>query len=507
MTQEGPDRVECDGGGGWQGAGQHEASARVVLHCVLAQCAAPDLWRCGAVCRAWRRAAADAQLWRRLLQPRARPATLAALAGLNEIAGCYDDEASVSTGGWWRGQYALSAARWRRRGQLAAAADGAAIAAAALHRAASLLALLRDDGRITVWSSTSTEYEPADPASWQKRWEGGAGAEWSCGADARWAPRAPRLLVAGTLALADRLEVIVYDFEVPGRGAVLCRATAVGAGGAAGCWVDDAVFLTLELRLLAPGHACTTVWLNAATQKTQSEHAGVMSPLLRIYNESAATISDVAVVELPPESKVGAEPGAKAGAEAEAEAGAKAGADVELGCREPDTTYYHALASKHRSTPTGMHGLIAVGGATGGERGCGRALLLWRLPRSLAPAQLLVRDGLAERVRRRRERPHTPPPEVEPDEAAVRALCTPPQAFCLLPSQILGFIVHPKPMGGGSGCAWTWVVRAGAAGAALSAAAPVLATLLLPRPHSHRVPPTLALLTTDALELWQIRLP
>ncbi|CAH2228355.1 jg21853, partial [Pararge aegeria aegeria] len=70
------------------------------------------------------------------------------------------------------------------------------------------------------------------------------------------------------------------------RHRVLCRCAGAVAG-----WVDDATFLSLQLHLLAPGQACTTVWLNAASQETQSEHAGVTSPLLRIYNEAAAHIS------------------------------------------------------------------------------------------------------------------------------------------------------------------------------------------------------------------------
>lgn len=94
---------------------------------------------------------------------------------------------------------------------------------------------------------------------------------WTVAERSEWARDGTRLLVAGRRALLDRdaWELLVLAAPAPREGAqwsVGARARA--SGGAAGCWADAAgeAFLSLELRLLAPGLSATTVWLNAATQ-------------------------------------------------------------------------------------------------------------------------------------------------------------------------------------------------------------------------------------------------
>ncbi|XP_052747118.1 uncharacterized protein LOC112046548, partial [Bicyclus anynana] len=246
-----------DAGERWRGAAGHEARAAVVLRCVLARLPPRELWRCGAVCRAWRRAAADGALWRRALRPHAAPRALRALA-----------RAVAATGAqWsWRAEWARAAARWRPGAALAArAAGGAALRCAALSARGDRVALVDEDAMLTIFEQTLG----GDASAWRMRCGGALSGEWREAEHALWAPGGRALLLAARLALAERHEILVVGFDERWRRRVLCRCA-----GAVASWLHDGAFLSLQLHALAPARACTTVWLNAASQETQSEPRG-----------------------------------------------------------------------------------------------------------------------------------------------------------------------------------------------------------------------------------------
>lgn len=139
-----------------------------------------------------------------------------------------------------------------------------------------------------MWVPTDDE-EGGNTEGWQLVWRDDAAARgWRSAARVQWAPsggstRTPCLLAAGPLALADRWEVTLFQFDGESRaeppvgsaaadglvsaevwrGRALCRA-ASGAGG--GAWAGVDAFVTTQLRCVAPARALTTVWLNAAHQ-------------------------------------------------------------------------------------------------------------------------------------------------------------------------------------------------------------------------------------------------
>ncbi|XP_075991793.1 uncharacterized protein LOC142987124 isoform X2 [Anticarsia gemmatalis] len=348
----------------WQ---SEERRCGVVLREVFAWLEARQLARAGGVCAAWRRAARDPPLWRRLLlrDGLLAPHTLRQLHALRR------DPDTVS----WRQEYVSALAGWKLEARYAAA-GGAALLHAALAPRHDALALAADDASLAVWCYLE--------GSWRELWRTDLRARgWAGVARVQWANAAPRLLLAGPRALIDDWELMVLHLDVASR--VRCSA------GAAGCWADPAgdAFLSLELRRLGPGLACTTVWLNAATQETQSEYAGVTSPLLRIFNENRAHITHTVVMDVP-----------------------SGGDDVRR---------------------------VLVAGSA-------RGLATWPVvePR---PLPLLAGEPgeLAERVRRRRARRAEPEDEApEPDEDSVRAGCTPPDREYLLAAPLVGLVAHDR---------------------------------------------------------------
>ncbi|XP_072937160.1 uncharacterized protein Fbw5 [Epargyreus clarus] len=512
----------------WQGADGECAAA---LRCVFSWLRARELWRCAGVCSAWRAVALDDALWRRALRPNTPPAVVRAFAA----AAAADRHGQENSLKWsWRHEFMLSSVRWERRGRLAAHGP---LLHAALAPAARRLALLAEDASISIWEKNEGE-------SWRESWSGSVMARgWRRAETAQWAAAGGRLLLAGPLALSDRWELAVLqrdDDEDTWR--VVCRADA-GAGGAA-CWASAAAFLTPRLQLLAPGLALTTVWLNTVSQEARSEYSGVTTPLLRIFNESAAHISHIAMTEMP---------------------SVPIDTPVDDDVKEeygPRAEYYIAVSATNTSQENADRILVAAMGDVGGPRGESHALGAWRVrAEALRPPPLLAGAGLAERVRRRRlaralpDREESPPP----DEDTVRALCTAPDDVCSLGAQVLGLVIHNRgsciwvstacgatcvtlptlrrvlrvslphapppaalphyvtpdvnddffvtPEGGGSGVVRVVAARSGVRGAALSHAAPALAALL-PTATSAPASAVLLVLATDAIHIWEgTRLP
>ncbi|XP_046961944.1 uncharacterized protein LOC124531406 isoform X1 [Vanessa cardui] len=522
----------------WQGAGEYEACTAVVLECVFARLPARELWRCGGVCRAWRRAAGDSCLWRHLLLPTATPHTLRALEAAQSAEERKGDAWS------WRKEYALETARWERCGRLQArGASSVPLLCAALHDNDRYLALVDEDAHVTIWEHIRSKVDTSIESEWTVRWNGVVSPEWRGVALAQWAPRSTRLLLAGRLTLVDRYEMIVVHFDEEWCSRIVCRS-ASGPGGA-GCWVDDDTFLSLRLRLLAPGRGCTTLWLNAATQEIYSEYAGVTTPLLRIYNEAAAHISHILVAEVPSEEITYLE--------------TETNDRSDQASSEPRAPYYAALRPrKFTEGKNKQRILIGAGGVAGSARGKAQALLMWPLP-SLEMPVLWVGDHLAQRVQQHRNRARAPEPapDGEPDEDAVRALCSPPAATRCLRAQIFGLVLHPRggcvwatteagvwcvslpalrpllwlpraatapnvaelpahyllpcvdddyfvtPAGFGSGRVGLWAVRSGRRAARLQHDAPALAVFLLKRARSAPGSRRLLVLATDALHVWR----
>ncbi|CAH2105165.1 unnamed protein product [Euphydryas editha] len=445
----------------WQGVGAYEADTAVVLECVFARLPPAELWRCGAVCRAWRRAAGDRALWRRLLLPRAAPHALRALADTQAAAEHTEGEWS------WRAEYGLQAARWRRCGRLPRGAGAAPLQCAALHDDGACLALVDEDAHVTIWEHTRSLVDGDAADEWAMRWSGVASPEWRGAALAQWAPRARRLLLAGRLALVERHETLVLQFDEEWCSRVACRGAS--GPGAAGCWVDDDTFLSLRLRLLAPRRACTTLWLNSATQEIYSEFAAVTTPLLRIYNEAAAHFSHILVAEVPSEDTTACQ--------------TKTNNLTEEFSSEPSASYFCALRPQKISKDKKRKLLIAAGGVAGGARGQAQALVAWALP-ALELPMMWVDDQLAQRVARRRARPRAPDaaPDHVPSEDDVRALCSAPAAACCLHAQIFGIVLHPS-----GGCVWA-TTDAGVSCVSLPALTPLLRLPRAAAPHAPDLP-------------------
>ncbi|XP_047544458.1 uncharacterized protein LOC125076707 isoform X3 [Vanessa atalanta] len=137
---------------------------------------------------------------------------------------------------------------------------------------------------------------------------------------------------------------------------------------------------------------------------------------------------------------------------------------------EPRASYYCALRPREFTEAKNKQRiLIAAGGVAGGARGKAQALLMWPLP-SLEMPMLWVGDHLAQRVQQHRNRARAPEPQPdeEPDEDALRALCSPPATSCCLQAQIFGIVLHPR-----GGCVWA-TTEAGAWCVSLPALKPVL---------------------------------
>ncbi|XP_059050194.1 F-box/WD repeat-containing protein 5-like [Achroia grisella] len=392
-------------GSAWQ-AGDGRAAA--ALREVFAWLSGAELARAGAACRAWRAAAGDPALWRRLLAARAPARTLRALRR---------HRGSLS----WRQEYVDLHARWKLRARLTAPGDEPLLHAA-LADGGRRLAVTSEDGLVTIWD------KDAD-GTWSERCGISVREQgWARAERAVWAAGGARLLVAGPLALAARWELLVLRVSAGGACGVLSRAGC--SAGAAGCWARPAgdAFLSLELSRLAPGQACTTVWLNAATQEIQSEYAGVTAPLLRIYNEDSGHITHAVVVEVPLEEPL------------DDDAVSSPTDDGQLAPGEP---YYRATcASEARGAS--VQTLVA---ASYGESGIVRT---WPLAALQPPPLLAAALGDLRQRRRAREHRPSPPPAPpappappEPDEAAVRALCTPPDSACRLHAAVLGIVPHP----------------------------------------------------------------
>ncbi|CAH0603560.1 unnamed protein product [Chrysodeixis includens] len=378
----------------WQ---SEEQLCGVVLHEVFAWLSGPQLARAGAACRAWRRAAAEPAHWRRLLQRRARLAV--------PRPGPAGDAAT------WRQEYVSACAGWRLAARHRAAA---ALLHASLAPGGERLALGAADASASVWGAGAARASWRELARVELRRRG-----WSAVARVCWAPAssapASRLLLAGPLALSSDWELVVLYVREDGQcGSISSRVRC--SAGAAGCWADAIgdSFLSLELRRLGPGLFYTTVWLNAATQETQSEYTGVRSPLIRIYNEDSAHITHAVV------------------ASASDDDGAEPASDGE----GPSPAYWRAVRPRASAPAPGPRVLLAGGG---------RLLRAWPVlaPR---PPPLQARAGRAGGARA----PAAPAPRAarraraEPDAASVRAACTPPAHACRLTAPIVGLVLHDR---------------------------------------------------------------
>ncbi|CAG9567632.1 unnamed protein product [Danaus chrysippus] len=452
----------------WQGQGEDEALTAVVLRCVFRHLPARDLWRCGGVSQCWRRASLDDVLWRRLLLPNATPQLLRSLRQ-KMINKTFDENEDIPC--WWRKEYYRSIVQWRRYSLSASDVHSASLISASLHSSNLYLALVDEDTQLTVWENINSNMELnslQNISKWVVRWRGTVTTSWTKVGQVVWAPNTRRLLVMGQLALSDRSELLVLEFSGDEKSS---------CGSSGGCWVDDTSFLALQLQWLAPGMACTTVWLTAASQETQSEHIGVTTPLMRIYNEASTQVTHVSTIAIPTNECTWFEKEL----------------DVEIDqITEPTTSYYRALWPKRDKAEKSSRILVVACGAAGGVRGEASAVQSWRLPRALSLPRVRVQDALSERVQRHRQRALLPPqPDEPPDEQSVRALCSPPSAVCNLFAQIYGFTFHPR-----GGC--LWVSTAG--GAACLSLPGLLPLLHVPR-HTTRpelsLPPHYVMPTVD----------
>ncbi|CAH1645246.1 unnamed protein product [Spodoptera littoralis] len=298
----------------------------------------------------------------------------------------------------WRQEYVRAHAGWRlaaRHGAGASVLHGALGAG----RGGVRLAVGCADASVAVWAR--------GPRGWVERGRAALrGRGWAAVARVQWpAVGTARLLVAGPLTLVHDWELLVLSvegaqnlvifkqnrFDDGSLGAVASRVRC--SAGAAGCWADALghTFCSLELRRLGPGLYCTTVWLNAATQETDSEYEGVTSPMLRIYNEESQHLTHAVVTRTEPR-------------------------------------------------------LLGAGGGRQLVAGGGRRLGAWRVlaPR---PARLeaSAAGDLAARLGRLRARRAQPEPEeAEPDEAEVRAACAPAVGWCGLPAPLVGLALDER---------------------------------------------------------------
>ncbi|XP_049867105.1 uncharacterized protein LOC126367564 [Pectinophora gossypiella] len=492
--------------------GSDSGRAAEVLRLVLCWLDGRSLSRAGAVCRAWRRAAAAPAAWRRLLGA-SRAAPHAALRALQvrlarahadgEDSDLSDDDDDIDAEWSWRDEYVRAVAGWRLvrvmrpcDGEPAPAAGGTSgggaaagdrgpagatagephhtaappeaptLLHAALTDAGDALVTCADDATVTVWvraNEAATMWRPTWRAGLRRRgWRAVARGQWAPGAGGGGGDGAGgRLLLAGPLLLSDRWELCVLQLEA-GYGSATVLARAGCSAGAAGCWAGRGAFLSLELRLLAPRRAVTTVWLNAATQEAQSEFAGVATPVLRVYNEAQTHLSHVIVVEVPEDGR--------ASAEGDAEA-------------------QYLRAWRGRAAGGGA-GRVLVAGC--GLEGGGAGLAGWRLAaRHVPPLCAAAAGGLAERVARRRHAAARPPrASPPPAEAELRALCEAPAARCELAARVVGLAPHARGR-----CVWAL----DAAGRATCAALPGLRALRVLQPrapppaaHAHYVQPAVS---------------
>ncbi|XP_047041494.1 F-box/WD repeat-containing protein 5-like [Helicoverpa zea] len=398
----------------WQ---SEEQRCGVVLREVFAWLEGRELAQAGAACRAWRRAAAAPALWRRLLV--APPGTRTHACALITQA-CVitvwvytqlDSTGNIQrlpAGVSWRQEYVRAHAGWRAGPRHRA---GAPLLHAALAPGGALLALAAADATLLLWAARAGAWAEAGRADLRAR-------GWATVARSQWAT-AGRLLLTGSLSLVSDWELLVLHVDDDGGcGTVYSRVRC--SAGAAGCWADPAgeAFLSFELHRLGAGIYCTTVWLNAATQETESEYAGVTSPLLRIFNEEGAHLTHALVVQSAEPLSVG-EPAAEPAAEADGRA-----------------AYLRAIAPRAADE---LQARVLVAGA-----GCRLGAWPVRAPRP-PPLQASAGGGLAERVRRQRERRAAPEPDApEPDEAAVRAGCTPPARLARLHAPLVGLALQER---------------------------------------------------------------
>ncbi|XP_030029387.1 uncharacterized protein LOC115446750 isoform X1 [Manduca sexta] len=402
----------------WQ---SEQARCGVVLREVFLWLPGASLARAGATCRAWRRAAAEPALWRRLVLRTASPRAHDTLLATTEN---YE----------WREEFVCAHAQWKLTRTIPATAGGATLIHGALAPRDPWLALAADDASVTVWAR-------GVGSTWRERWrhELREARGWASAARVLWAESGRRLLVAGPRALADvssswELLVLQFDDECHGREISRTRCSA----GAAGCWAGPGgeCYLALQTSVLAPGVACTAVWLNTATQETQSEYAGVTARLLRVYNEDGANILLARVLELP-WSVLDAPPAGD------------------------DAAYYRATRvrtdnddappTKNKQEGEWSHLRVLVLGWDSGRVGSGGRVCAWSLGAPQPPpVQATAAGSLRARYLAHRERMRAPPPDPPPPaEADVRALCTAPEAECTLPAPPLGLVAHP-----GGRCVW-----------------------------------------------------
>lgn len=68
-----------------------------------------------------------------------------------------------------------------------------------------------------------------------------------------------------------------------------------------GTWYNDSYLLSGDLRWLAHLVSTSVVWLNRASQETQSEYTSIMNSMFKFYNRSASSIRSITVANcLPP---------------------------------------------------------------------------------------------------------------------------------------------------------------------------------------------------------------
>ncbi|KAI5634724.1 hypothetical protein NE865_12579 [Phthorimaea operculella] len=466
------------------------------------------------------------ELWRRRLQAEcaATPHSLRACALYYASENDRNSEEEINTIDkeffeWsWRDEYVRAAASWRHVYSVtpfdAPAVDGGGggggeggntepekrttVGPTLLHAALSprgdALAVTAEDASISIF----TQKEPA--CTWtllwhaslvRRGWRAASRVEWAPAGAGAGASDGERLLVAGPLALVERWEVLVLQLERGARGGAVVLARAGAAAGAAGCWASRDAFLSLELRLLAPHRAVTTVWLNSATQEEESEFTGVASPVLRVYNEAQAHISHVIAVEAPTDSDF-----------------------TEHGPSGADEQFIRTVLEEpcSRGGTATQRLLVAACGRAGGPMGRATALGCWRLRALTLPrlCALAAGGGLAERVARRRHAPRVDEPDPPvPTEDEVRALCSPPAALCPLQARVLGLAPHPngRPLGDDAGSLCVWSLRSGARCTPPPTRAPAPCALLPPSPSRApavaRRPAQLLVLAGDAIHVWE----
>ncbi|KAL4704633.1 hypothetical protein ACJJTC_002890 [Scirpophaga incertulas] len=326
--------------------------------------------------------------------------------------------------GSWREEYVVAGAGWARAAPALRPLPGAALLHAALAppapREPLRLALTTDRADLLIW-----ELEAG--GAWRESWRCSlAPRDWAAAARARWAgPR--RLLLAGALATARRWELLALaHVRTDSDESWVVTSRAGTAAGGAGCWADAGgdAYLTLQLHRLSPAHCATAVWLNASTQETESEYAGVTTELFKIYNENQASISHIEVAQVP------------------------------LLADEETSGKDDCVKNKNPEIESAFVQMLVAGFS--GMRG---AVRTWALP-ALRPAPLLaaadgdLRTRRALHARRRAAAAAVAAAagdgdpgllaEAELDEATARALCAPPEYQYLFEDALVGLTVAPE---------------------------------------------------------------